>query len=628
MKMDRRSRLFTWLALLTAAAPLAACGDDDSATCPASTAECVDDSLARVCPADGAGWLAVPCAAGETCQEGACVTGEPTCTPGAVDCATSTIARICAADGSTWIPLACGDAEICDQGACVVDLAAGACTPGATRCDGDRALLTCSASGVGFASLACPGTTTCMEAAGSAACTGPVCAIGQGTCDGDGSGGTRCVDGTQYEAFRCGPDEVCLAGQAGPACVVPGCLPGQEQCGDPSDPAFPETAGFTRCDLRADGTLGWIRTLCAAPAGCVYDALAGQARCASDCVPGAQRCDDLRLGIQTCGAEGTWGEAVACSAPDEDPLFCVVLHDHPGRPVCAEPVCYLAEVYYQLGGVTSPAGVCEAGLIRECGADGRVSTGPAEACATGLCVPRFEALGQTLGFCTAQCQPGDQRCVAYGLEVQTCADNGIWELVPAACPADQYCFELQGAGDLVQAICGECRPGAGACVSDTTRVLCGEDAQWEPESGCPRGVCDEILDEGVTLALCVDECSPGEVVCLGTNKTASDGNHVGTAGFGTCTAQARLPTTVSPCPGTTTCRETFLQESLGCVECLGTAVPGGNEDGLADSRCATVGQAVQTCTAANDWTVPAVTCPTNHLCYAEAATGNAYCDPD
>ena len=47
-------------------------GASPAPACTPNAKECVSSTLARVCPADGSGWLAVQCAFGETCSGGDC----------------------------------------------------------------------------------------------------------------------------------------------------------------------------------------------------------------------------------------------------------------------------------------------------------------------------------------------------------------------------------------------------------------------------------------------------------------------------------------------------------------------------------------------------------------------------
>jgi hypothetical protein len=447
--------------------------------------------------------------------------------------------------------------------------------------------------------------------------------VGQGGCS-DDSSGYYCVAGSWYQAFYCAPDEYCLVGPAGPACGVPECLLGQSQCGDPSDPSYPEAEGFSRCDLRADGIIGWVLTECFAPTRCVLDPSSG-ALCDSDCLPGDQRCDLSETGIQTCGAEGTWGATVPCSAPGEAQLFCLVPPTAPHAPVCADPACYLI----QANGITGEAGVCEGGRLHPCGSDGRVSAGAAQDCSIGLCLEDNEPLGQPFGHCQMDCEPGGQRCVASSYEIQTCTASGTWELVPVACPDGEFCYDQLDAAGLQRAICGECTPGDGWCDTSTTMRVCDANGHLGATTPCARGWCNDVWSNelGINVTFCRDECVPGSLVCMGSFKMASDGTHSGSSAYGTCTAEARSPMTSTNCLGTATCRESSPGEVLGCVECVGPSVPGGNEDGLADSRCATAGEAVETCTAANDWLGMAGDCPLSSVCYQESATGNAYCAP-
>src|SRR5437867_1524610 len=62
--------------------------------CTPDTKECVNASLARVCPSDGAGWLSKPCNTGEACEQGECKASlnATTCETGSGSCVTAAVA--------------------------------------------------------------------------------------------------------------------------------------------------------------------------------------------------------------------------------------------------------------------------------------------------------------------------------------------------------------------------------------------------------------------------------------------------------------------------------------------------------------------------------------------------------
>jgi hypothetical protein len=68
--------------LLAVASCLAACTNnsglppqvpDLGTACTPRAKDCVGDSVARLCPADGSGWVAIPCAPAQKCMNGDCV---------------------------------------------------------------------------------------------------------------------------------------------------------------------------------------------------------------------------------------------------------------------------------------------------------------------------------------------------------------------------------------------------------------------------------------------------------------------------------------------------------------------------------------------------------------------------
>jgi hypothetical protein len=99
-------------------------------------------------------------------------------------------------------------------------------------------------------------------------------------------------------------------------------------------------------------------------------------------------------------------------------------------------------------------------------------------------------------------------------------------------------------------------------------------------------------------AACVLECAPGRLRCGGTVVVAPDG----TSGYGmeaACNDDGELETAVA-CAAGELCRVSGQGEHVGCVQCIGPEVLGGNALGIMDSRCADAAN-VQTCAADNTW---------------------------
>ena len=106
----------------------------------------------------------------------------------------------------------CAAGEICQEGACVSET----CTTGDTRC-GDGALLTCEA-GSNWASAACGAGEICTEDADGARCEDRVCQPLLASCDA-GAAVVCDVDGRSETRTTCADDEICDMGY----CVTATC---------------------------------------------------------------------------------------------------------------------------------------------------------------------------------------------------------------------------------------------------------------------------------------------------------------------------------------------------------------------------------------------------------------------
>src|SRR5262245_50860209 len=106
----------------------------------------------------------------------------PKCTAGAKECVNDRVARICPADSADWVPLQCDPDEICMNGDCVA--APTICFDSDDACNGNTAVrcVVDPAKGYGtmFSMTACPAGTTCT---GAGLCQGK-CVIGSSQCNG------------------------------------------------------------------------------------------------------------------------------------------------------------------------------------------------------------------------------------------------------------------------------------------------------------------------------------------------------------------------------------------------------------------------------------------------------------
>jgi len=118
---------------------------DTGSGCSPGAQVCVDATTAGVCLADGVSVTPLPCAAGETCQNGICAEGTaPVCTPGTVNgCASGSALLRCNDEGSAFVESACpADAAICRDGACESTI----CDAGERSCRGAD-IVACDADG-------------------------------------------------------------------------------------------------------------------------------------------------------------------------------------------------------------------------------------------------------------------------------------------------------------------------------------------------------------------------------------------------------------------------------------------------------------------------------------------------
>ena len=565
------------------------------------------------------------CSAPELCSDGAC-SGDDNgaggaaggvCTAGETECATDKIRRVCTTEGTTFVAQACDDDEHCVEGECVVDTGAGLCDAGSVRCLDSSTALRCTAEGVGYEVTDCPDATACVDGA----CTGQVCRIGESHCA-PGVGDDRearwldCEDGAQWRYRMCPTGDTCVDDASGPlnvaACVPRTCAIGDRYCGDPTDSSVDATASFSVCEKLNDGTVGWARYQCSGQETCSPSSVT----CRPECTPGEQACTSDRRGFKNCDANGEWAPSQLCYNTTEVLLECQqapnLASGQLPHVVCSDPVCYRV----QSGLGRKDGGVCEGGALRACGDDGRVSD-VAVPCSTGICqtLSSTKYGGLQPGACNDDCQQGDERCVDGSPLYQTCED-GVWSSTTQTCPGNDVCFDFSEDGRSKRICGGECVPGTRRC-SGVQIQACSAQGRWEIAKDCDLGECQ---GSSYTPAACTVECVPGAVVCSGGTRVASDGTSYGRTAEMVCTSQGLLPTSSTTCPGTETCRTSRTGETLGCVECVGTGAAGGNQDGLPDNRCSSVGEAVETCGSNNDWGTTAA-CGLNQSCVARTEFG-------
>lgn len=642
-------------------------------TCTVGKLECVSKQLARNC-VDGMHWETFRCEEGEQCSEGVCQHDSEgvypdlkICKAGEKACASERLAKICDSDGTSWIGLSCRTSEVCSNGACVVSTKA-VCDPDEGRCDDyDNALIRCLKDGVGYEKVACPADTHCGYGSSSNgsgyACVGDVCAIGsacvaQTTEESVESSILKmvvreCADGKSYKYSRCEVNERCV--QITPwlaQCMdqPTNCNPGEVVCGDPSATAVDKTLFSVCVDDPQNGKEGarWIVNKCEGANFACDPAAAdagSQLPCSKECTPGEERCAppaerpvDITHARQVCKEDGTWGDATPCSTGAQSYQVCAKTYQLPGKlpkTVCADPVCARNGVLVEEG---TSACLNETQYLPCDPATGQLAdSAGAKNCPSGLCLPTVSPTagsfyttaraedGRIRGACLDPfCKAGDQMCVKtipvnssddpeYTSRYISCADTGKWNTKPSNCANNERCIDYQTHDQIWHMICGgNCVPGSQGCTGEgsaTDKIrTCDKNGDWSVATDCAFGICNSSRSE------CIAECLPKEKRCVGITKSATDGFHQGTHAMVTCGDKGVWSVDQTACEGTTTCRASGAGVVLGCVECVGPSVIGGNEEKLVDSRCS--GEAVQDCNAANSGFENSTEC-----------TGNLHCQP-
>lgn len=532
-------------------------GNTNQNGCTPSTKECVSTQLARVCPSDGAGWLAVQCAVGTTCMSGDCVQNAPT----DVDMANNTPVVICES--------------------------------GEKACTTDGKVATCNSAGTAFTNSDCPSGTTC---GGAGLCVGS-CIVGSSYCLGVGSVGV-CNDGKTLTTTVCGANTACVQTSEDPfpvsACKPADCTPATNGCdlvcGNKADSSANQTKFLSLCQETPEG-YKWLAIGCSGTdtcdpsgGGACGNGLEANAACTGGCTDGDSRCTDATH-KQTCVA-GVWQAETNCIGTNLS-----VCQQSGNQAFCAEPTCALG-----IGACTS------SGQFRACTNGVLGATGVA--CATGSCVndpPPVDNNGNPFtlpipaGRCAVACQTGESQCAGGqdgSIQFQTCV-NGSWG--PAQACVDSVCFGTSLTGGLRGHVCGECRPGSHTCndAGPSTDIrTCSASGTYGAFGTCPIGRC--IIDDTgfVNDSYCRMECVPNQKYCSGNANTPwkMDGQTIGSA-EGTCTAAGtRDGDTEVDCDGY--CELTTGGISLGCVACAGK-----NEFGVPDSYC--FEGSVNTCKADN-----------------------------
>jgi hypothetical protein len=522
------------------------------------------------------------------------------CMPMAQECVSDQLARVCPADGSGWLSISCGPGTKCSNGVCAPDAgSAQLCQVGTGSCGDSTHALQCNENGVGFKATSCPANTQCIN---QGLCQG-ACIVGDTLCDGAG-GILTCMDGNTYMSMVCPAGQYCTTqtptpfGVSQAACQAAACQPGASTCGNPLDMTADQTKFRADCVATPTG-YNWNVEQCLTGQSC--DPTSGGHPCSAQCQPNTARCSGQN--IQICDAATlSWKTTSTCDVASSQSC----LLDGNGNPVCGDKLCALGAqgTCVQMGGSS---------LFRACGSDGKL--GAPAPCGQGVCATDLSPTvnGVTAGSCHVQCNAGEQRC--WGKNAYQTCTNGVWSTATTACPstAGVQCKDVTQPNNMHTTVCGVCQPGTNQCVNASGSTssgapydhieTCDNSGMWGALTACTVGTC---VSGGATGAYCHAMCAPGQPVCVGS-VVAVPGTTItnATTASGTCNPDGSLPAGTA-CATGLYCRHDWGGNALGCVACVGSTT---NEAGTTDTRCtdSTGGQtapanaAVEMCSASNAW---------------------------
>jgi hypothetical protein len=429
-----------------------------------------------------------------------------TCEAKKKECVSDRVARICPADGAGWVTSQCRAGEKCSDGECKVDTGA-LCKPFDGACVDATTALQCKADGSGYTQLSCPANTKCV----GGECAGR-CTVGHGTCL-DNKTLSSCQDGQSNVTQRCADGEYCVALDGDHAACKPAeCQPGQRSCGDKANANADQTKFASECKQTPDG-YKWVATQCLGYQTCN----ASESDCASQCTPGDTMCS--LGGIITCGADGKWGaSATACANNSVAGTYeiCVNNYTTAGKAACVDPVCGTEERSSCQGAqIRNCDSTGHLGAAAACQSGG---------CGTQSSSPVQGSLYPVGTCPSAQCTPGESRCSGGGTQACLADGTWSAVTQCPSVPNFQKCEDGQQIinGQVRgKAICNaECMPGNQECTSGTQIRVCGEDGRWQTATACTVGTCGWDSNKG---AACHAQCVPGAKVCNGISEEGTCG---------------------------------------------------------------------------------------------------------
>ena len=506
-------------------------GEGCGAQCAAGAQQCAAGDAVQTCSDyDGDGcreWGGdLECPVGSVCAEGSCeAVCRPECATGEAVCAGGGVRSCGDLDGDGCLelgdPVGCGEGLRCDGGECVPDDAG--CTD---ACDEDG-LATCTAEGRGYRLCGAFDEDGCLDLSVTIPCGADErceggeclpdcddeCDVGQVVCR--EAGVATCGNFDRDGCLEFGPVVPCRDDER---CDNGRCVPDEQPCVDDCDPegsrvCTGDELGYRQCGrYDADVCLELSSAVdCGPDSRCAAGAC--QPTCEDGCAPGSHRCA-AEASVSFCGnydEDGCleWGPALDCRQGERCDDGACVRGDDPCEDGCPEQGVTLCSA----GGELLTCDNVDADPCLEWGPP--AGCGEAQRCADGRCV----------ADCVDECVRGQVVCEGNG--TRSCGDfddDPCADLAPVTpCADDRSCV----GGECVQQCADDCaEEGTRRCApAGDGYQVCGAfdpDAcrDWSSTQPCDP---DERCEGGVCVAVCQDECEPGQRRCVGNSYQVCGG---------------------------------------------------------------------------------------------------------
>jgi hypothetical protein len=538
--------------------------------------------LARVCPEDGAGYLAFSCVGDETCQDGACI---GSCQAGVSTCIDKDILRVCTADGKAATAVACPVGSECQNGRCTPLQPKRVCTPRAWECATDSVGKECDLDGMGWVMTPCALGERCSEDRAQGRCvvdpTTALCEAGSNVCF-EGNALHCLPDGSGYSVQECPDSAPCVEG----LCRGEVCIAGESRCEPIATPSS-FRAGVLTC---VDGS-GWAFTACAPGDECLFDNIAPS---------------DAPTLASWWGA----GRPGAPPVPLPSPL----------TASCQQPDCSPAASYSgAVCGSPSDPGLDPRQYFSRC--EGNVPFALNE-WVSYRCPEPTECdpnRAQEFALCSSTCLPGDQRCSSKGSGLETCNEAGQWGGDIEPCESGTLCVAANGGGPAC--VDPECAYFAHQWQPETRGGRCESEHTFRP---CGRD--GKLGDVDANCRYC--NLDPNAVSTPETPKPFFPGRCVGPVGAEPCEVGERSCTSVDQyweCTGPTWSSAELHRCELGTV-CFGDPRPGVQQARCGEceprsARCTDDGE-VAYCGSDGKWLGP-VECEVGICMWGQRADGSS-----